>query len=118
MLQATRRYPAPVWGVYLDADEILTDAEYVPEMIWAAEQQAEDGNDAASIPMLIQEVDSSVGKVHRIFRLDRLEAHVLSMSQFKFFGQDFVVTLPLIPQWRPGQTVTETSRPPMQGEPS
>lgn len=118
MLNATRRYPAPTWGVYLDADEILTDAEYVPDLIYAATVTTREGETPASIPVLIQEVDSSVGRVHRIFRLDLLEKHVLSMSQFKFSTSALTVTLPLIPVWRPGQAIDETHRPPMQGEPS
>lgn len=119
MLHATRRYPAPVWGVYLDADEVLTDAEYVPDLIWAAEQQHKDtGQVTVSLPLLRQEIDGSCGTLHRIFRLDLLEKHVLSMSQFKFYGQDFVVTLPLVPTWKPGEPVTATNRPPMKGEPS
>jgi len=118
MLDFTRRYDPPVWGVFLDGDEILMGAKWVPDLIWAAEQQKnEDGVSTAAIPLLIQEVDSSVGRIHRIIRLDLLERHVLSMSQMKFFTSDLVATFPVVPLWRPGMTPTEFARPPMEGEP-
>lgn len=117
MLEFTRRYPAPTWGVYLDADEILIDAQYIPDYIWASEVNHTGEMPVAAIPMLIQEVDASVGRLHRIIRLDLLEAHVLSMSQWKFKGWDSIVTFPLVAVWRPGEDVTEHARPPMQGEP-
>lgn len=117
MLGQTRRYPAPTWGVYLDADEILLWGEYLPELIDAAVSNAPAGEQTASVPILISEVDSSVGRVHRIIRLDLLERHVLSMSQFEFKTFAGVVTLPLLPVWRPGEPVTHLNRPPMQGEP-
>jgi hypothetical protein len=117
MLERTRRYPAPVWGVYLDADEILIGARWLPDLIHAHDVNTPDGEDAAAIDLLITEVDGSVGRVHRVFRLDRLEAHLLSMSQLKFRGLESVVTFPLIPVWRPGEEVTAFNRPPLQGEP-
>lgn len=116
MLQRTRRYPAPVWGVYLDGDEVLINAELVPSLIWAAEQQAEPGNDVTAIPLLRTEVDGEVGRNYRLIRLDRLERHVLSMSQWQFYGQATTAIFPTVHVWRPGETVTETNRPPLQGE--
>lgn len=120
MLEFTRRYPPPVWGVFLDADEILLGAQWVPDLIFAAEHnaQVEGGERAVSaIPLLIQEVDYSVGKITRLIRLDLLEAHILSMSQMLFFGSSIIVTNPVIPMWRPGQAMDEFHRPPMEGEP-
>lgn len=118
MLEFTRRYPAPVWGVFLDADEILLGAEWIPDLIWAAGQNQDEGRVVSAIPLLIQEVDSSVGRIHRLIRLDLLERHVLSMSQMLFYGGYGLVTVfPVVPLWRPGQAVTEFNRPPMEGEP-
>lgn len=121
MLEFTRRYKPPVWGVYLDADEILIDAQWIRDYLWACEVNHAGEMPIAAIPLLIQEVDSSVGRIHRILRLDLLEAHILSMSQMKFFGWDTVVTFPVVPLWRPGQDIQVTeeisARPPMQGEP-
>lgn len=117
MLAQTRRYPTPTWGVYLDGDEVLVWGEWLPDLIDAATSNAPDGETTASVPILITEVDSSVGRVHRVIRLDLLERHLLSMSQFEFKTFAGVVTLPLLPVWRPGEPVTHTNRPPMQGEP-
>lgn len=117
MLDYTRRFPTPTWGVYLDADEIFLGVEYVRDLIWAAKVNAVEGNEVTAIPIHITEVDSSVGRIHRLIRLDMLERHLLSMSQLKFFGSDIVATFPVIPVWRPGEQVTEHARPPMQGEP-
>jgi hypothetical protein len=117
MLERTRRYPAPVWGVYLDADEVMINAELIPSLIWASEQHAEPGNDVTAIPIMRTEIDGGVGRNHRIIRLDRLERHVLSMSQWQFYDQVTVAIFPSIHVWRAGEPVTETARPPLQGEP-
>lgn len=118
MLERTRRYPPPVWGVYVDADEVLLHGELIPSLIWAAEQQqAGTGNDVTAIPLAVTEIDGSVGRAHRLIRLDRLERHVLSCSQLQFAGQSIVTTFPVVPVWRPGEPLTATNRPPMAGEP-
>lgn len=117
MLEYTRRMPAPTWGVYLDADEIFLGAEYIRDLIWAAEVNAEEGREVTAIPVRITEVDSSVGHIHRLIRLDMLERHVLSMSQLQFAGSPIVATFPLIPLWKPGEPISAHARPPMQGEP-
>lgn len=117
MLERTRRYPSPVWGVYVDADEVLLHAELIPSVIWSAEQRAEPGNDVAAIPILITEPSGGVARIHRLIRLDRLERHVLSMSQLQFFNQDTVAVFPNISIWQPGEAVTPTNRPPLPGEP-
>lgn len=106
MLRSTRRMPTPTWGVYLDADEVFVGAEYLREYIWAAEQRAEPGRDTSALPVLISEVDGSVGRVHRIIRLDLLDRHVLSMSQLQFKGQEVIATFPVIPVWRPHEPIT------------
>jgi hypothetical protein len=106
MLEFTRRYAPPVWGVYLDADEVLIDGQWVPDLIYAAEQQTQDaGNSTAAIPLAISEIDASVGRVHRIIRLDLLERHVLSMSQWKFFSSEIIAVFPVVPVWRPGDPI-------------
>lgn len=106
MLEYTRRLPTPTWGVYVDADEVLIGGEYIREYIWAAEQRAEPGREASALPLLISEVDGSIGRVHRVIRLDLLERHVLSMSQLQFKGQSVVATFPVVPVWRPGEPIT------------
>lgn len=115
--KAKRYPPGPVWLVYLDGDELLLFGRWVPDLIEAATGAAPEGEEPGAIPLPITEVDGSVGKVYRIFRADVLERHVLSMSQFLMRGSSAVVTLPLIPVWRPGEPVTATARAPLPGEP-
>jgi hypothetical protein len=114
MLERTRRYGSPLWGLYVDADEVLIHPELIPSLVWAAERIVPG---VVSIPLLVTEVDGSVGRIQRLFRLDQLEAHVLSMSQLKFKGIDTVTVFPTIHEWRPGEPVTPTNRQPLQGEP-
>jgi hypothetical protein len=118
MLQRTRRYPPPVWGVYVDADEVLINGELIPSIIWAAERRAEPGNDVVAIPLHITQVDGSVARIHRVIRLDRLDRHVLSMSQLQFIDQSTTAVFPNIALWRPGEPIGPENRPPLLGEPS
>lgn len=104
MLSYTRRLPKPTWGVYLDADETFIGAQYIRDYIWAATVNRPDET-VAALPVLITEVDGSVGRAHRIIRLDLLGRHVLSMSQLLFYGSPIVATFPVIPVWRPGEPI-------------
>src|SRR6516162_5227207 len=107
MLDFTRRYPTPTWGIYLDADEVILWPEYIESYIEACDAQSPEGQENAACPLLRVEIDGSIQKLHRIIRLDLLERHILSMSQWKFFGSDMTVTFPAIPE----------ERTPNQGEP-
>lgn len=107
MLASTRRFPTPTWGLYLDADEILLYPEYIDSYIESCDAQAPEGQVNVACPLLRVEIDGSVQTLKRIIRLDFLEAHVLSMSQWKFIGSDVAVTFPAIP----------SERTPNQGEP-
>src|SRR5215475_3174650 len=107
MLDFTRRYKSPIWGVFLDADEVFLWSQYIPSYIEACNAQAPDNQENVSAPILRVEIDGSVQTLTRIVRLDLLERHVLSMSQWKFIGQEAIATLPAIP----------SERAPNQGEP-
>jgi len=107
MLNFTRRYSTPTWGIYLDADEVILWPEYIESYIEACEAQSPEGQDCVVCPILRVEVDGSIQNIKRIIRLDLLEQHILSMSQWKFFGSDIAVTFPSIPE----------ERTPNQGEP-
>ena len=100
MLERTRRFKPPVWGIFLDADEVILWPEYIESYIEACEAQAPEGQSTVNCPLLRVEVDGSIQSVQRIIRLDLLERHVLSMSQWKFFGSDIAVTFPAIPSDR------------------
>lgn len=107
MLDYTRRYPAPTWGIYLDADEVILWPEYIESYIEACDAQAPEDQVNVACPLLRVEIDGSVQTLKRIIRLDLLETHLLSMSQWKFVGSDVAVTFPAIP----------SERMPNQGEP-
>lgn len=107
MLEHTRRYPSPTWGIFIDADEILLWPEYLESYIEACDAQAPEGQVNVAVPILRVEIDGSVQTLKRIVRLDMLERHVLASSQWKFYTSDVTVTFPAIP----------TERQPFQGEP-
>lgn len=107
MLNFTRRYSTPTWGIYLDADEVILWPEYIESYIEACDVQAPEGEVNVACPLLRVELDGSVQTLKRIIRLDMLERHILSMSQWKFYGSDIAVTFPAIPE----------KRTPNQGEP-
>jgi len=100
MLQFTRRYPAPTWGLFVDADEVILWPEYIESYIESCDSQAPEDQTNVACPLLRVEIDGSVQTLKRIIRLDMLEAHVLSMSQWKFMGSDIAVTFPAIPSER------------------
>ena len=107
MLEHTRRYKPPVWGLYLDADEVILWPEYIESYIEACNAQSPEGEVNAACPLLRVEIDGSIQSLKRIIRLDLLERHILSMSQWKFYGSEMTVTFPAIPE----------ERTPNQGEP-
>lgn len=109
MLEYTRRFNSrgAVWGIFLDADEVMLWPEYIDSYIEACDAQAPEGEVNVVCPLLRVEIDGSVQSLKRIIRLDMLERHILSMSQWKFFGSDIAVTFPAIPE----------ERTPNQGEP-
>lgn len=107
MLDQTRRYPAPTWGIFLDADEVLLWGEYVASYIEHCDSQSPDGRVNVACPILRVEEDGSTQKLTRIIRLDMLEKHLLASSQWKFFSSDIAVTFPAEP----------FDRAPWQGEP-
>lgn len=107
MLDSTRRFPTPTWGIYLDADEVMLWPEYLDSYIEACDAQSPEGQVNVVCPLLRVEIDGSIQSLKRIIRLDLLERHMLSMSQWKFYGSDIAVTFPAIPE----------ERTPNQGEP-
>lgn len=100
MLEFTRRYKPPVWGLFLDADEVMLWPEYIDSYIESCDAQAPEGETNVACPLLRVEIDGSVQTLKRIIRLDMLELHMLSMSQWKFYGSDIAVTFPAIPSER------------------
>lgn len=121
MLAYTRKFPSPTWAIYLDADEVMVGAQYVRDYIWAAHTHMQEGHDPTALPIHVQEIDGSVGRIHRIIRMDMLERHVLSMSQLQFMNQSVTAVFPDVPVWRPGEPIrvegNEYKGPPLLGTP-
>lgn len=107
MLEHTRRYKPPVWGIFLDSDEVLIWGEYIESYIEHCDSQAPEGQVNIACPILRVEEDGSTQKLTRIIRLDMLERHLLASSQWKFFTSDIAITFPAEP----------FDREPFQGEP-
>ncbi len=80
LLEKTRRYPAPVWGIILDGDELLLYGEQIPALIEHHEQEAR-ANEGTSLgaTMRIVEGDGTCGVITaRILRLDLIERWLIS----------------------------------------
>lgn len=107
MLAFTRRYPAPVWGIFLDADEIILWPEYLESYIEYCDAQAPEGQINVACPILRIEEDGKAQTLKRIIRLDMLEEHILASSQWKFKTSELAVTFPAEP----------SDRQPFMGEP-
>lgn len=80
LLQTTRRYSTPTWGVIVDADEILVSGEYLLSMIEYREAQASAAEQVAiNVPLRLVEVDGRIGFVTaRVLRLDLIERWLIS----------------------------------------
>lgn len=95
LLNRTRDYAAPTWGVVLDGDELLLWGENLREQIEHMEdREAETGIIQTGCSLRLVESDGSVAQINaRVLRLDLLEAYVHSSYHLR---------------WRNG---TETARP-------
>lgn len=83
MLQhAKRDFPeAPLWGVVLDGDEVLHNAEYLRDMIQAVAWGDGDETPIARIPLRLIERDGSISIIGaRVIRLDLIREYNVSTS--------------------------------------
>ena len=80
LLEKTRRYPGPVWGVIVDGDEVLMFPERIPALIEHHEAEAASKNEvSAGATLRIVEGDGTVGLVTaRVLRLDLIERWLIS----------------------------------------
>lgn len=80
MLEHTRRYPAPVWGLILDGDELLLHGESIPSWIEFYENAAADaGREPLRCPLRLTDGDGTVSVMTgRILRLDLVESWLFS----------------------------------------
>jgi hypothetical protein len=115
LLETTRRYPAPVWAVVLDGDEILRHGEYLPDLIEHAEAKGEAiGSPTWTFPIRLTEVDGSVSRMAgRVFRADFIERYLIS-SYYMLTRSGAEIALPNEPLRLAG----EPDLPPVEGEPA
>lgn len=80
LLDSTRRFAAPTWGVIVDADEILVSGEYLPSLIEYRQAQADVQDQIAiNVPLRLVEADGSIGLITaRVLRLDLIERWLIS----------------------------------------
>ena len=84
MLEASRKWPAPVWGVIIDADEVLFNGEYLRDWLQRLEWDEEaTGKVYGGRPMRIVELGGEISWVStRLMRLDRMDNYEVSTSVF------------------------------------
>ena len=86
MLQeAKRRHPdGPLWGVWLDGDEILCNGEYLRDilqaLVWQDEQERSE-NPWMRWPLRLVEADGAIATIsNRVVRLDLIRSYEISTS--------------------------------------
>lgn len=110
----------PLWGLWLDGDEILLWGEYLHDWLWRVSQQGDDDNPVAGWPLPLVELDGAVSMcMGKLLRIDLVERYLVSSSYIELVGGTrrtvgnvFYWTPkdgPLVENWR--------ARPPLQGEP-
>jgi hypothetical protein len=80
LLQTTRRYPPPVWGVIVDGDELLMYGDGIPALLEHHEQEAEARGEVSwGATLRLVEGDGSCGLIMaRLLRLDLIERWLIS----------------------------------------
>lgn len=81
-------YGAPLWGLWIDGDEIIVNAQYLPDVIRSVmESEEHDPLDTprAGIPLHLVERDGRVSIARaRCVRIDLIDKYVLSSSGIRF----------------------------------
>lgn len=138
MVKATRGYgDGPIWGVWVDGDEVLENGDYLRDQLAAvgdrdeAERVAarlagEAWQPRAGLPIRIVEADGSVAVCRaKVVRVDLIDQYVVSSSGIRFKNGVVMAegNLPqsLLEWWGPRQGAIEQDRlvlePPLPGEP-
>ena len=80
LLSRTRRYPAPVWGLVLDGDELLLHGDQIPALIEHHEAQAAHaGKEPLRVPLRLVDGDGTTSVMTgRLLRLDLIERWLIS----------------------------------------
>jgi len=85
MIEHLRPFEEPTWGVWVDGDEVLCNAEYLRDWInyWDWREE-ETGEKNLGWPIKIVEMDGSVAIVQaKVLRVDRLDSYSVSSSVFR-----------------------------------
>lgn len=136
---AVDRLRGPIWGVWIDGDEILMCGEnlrdYLQRIEWGDEEFLDGGivhpMPGYKFPIRIVEFDGSVALCHgKVIRLDLVEEYHVSSYGVSFsFAPGVVMSLGNEPIWKPaviddqGRVIehqdpyTPLHRPPLAGEP-
>lgn len=122
------RHEAPVWGIWVDGDEVLFNADYLRDWLQILQWHDElnGGEPHLGRPIRVVELDGSVGWMRgRVIRLDLVERYEISNAMF-VNAHGFVQgaghvpdsysdwRLPRQPYWDGDQVVMP---PPISGEP-
>lgn len=126
---AQKHWKGPLWGLWLDGDDLLVNGKWLPGILQAiTDQDAVDGDPAEPVagwPMLIIENDGSVGiNMSRCLRIDLVDEYLVSSSVIRMKG-GAELAVGLIPypwhQWRKRREDApegwEFLRPPIPTEP-
>lgn len=87
MIESLRPFPEDetVWGVWIDGDEVLVNAEYLRDWLQFADwREEETGVQNMGWPLKLVELDGSIAVCQaKVVRVDRLDSYSVSSSVFK-----------------------------------
>jgi hypothetical protein len=93
MIEATRGLEPPVWGVWIDGDEILMNGEYLRDwtnaLEWADQGKTFDPDDESTMPYMgfpikLVELDGSITVCQgKVLRVDLIDQYSVSSSVFR-----------------------------------
>lgn len=93
MIESTRGLPPPVWGVWIDGDEVLCNGEYLRDWVnlleWEDEGKTLDPADESTMPYMgfpikLVELDGSVAVCQgKVLRVDLIDSYSVSSSVFR-----------------------------------
>lgn len=85
MLEASRAWESPVWGIIVDADEVLYNGEYLRDWLQRLEYEEEVYPEKRfqGRPIRLMELDGGLSWVRaRVLRLDRMQSYEISTAVF------------------------------------
>lgn len=113
LLEQTRPYDPPVWGVWVDGDELLLWGEYLRDMVARAETETGTGG----FGLRLVELDGSVAMCQgKVIRCENVRRYLVSSYQVELLN-GMTVALPNVPHWDWQRGGPTGHRPPLAGEP-